>query len=296
MKGGDIYMDYQDWEMLATLYATENITKAAQALFLSQPTLTSRIQKLEDYYDVQLIMRKRRGITFTPEGEKLAQHAKDMLNEQRKIEENINNMKSHVSGTLRVGASNFFALNKMPKLLRLFKQKYPDVEFQVVTGWSSDMHRLILNHDVHISFIKGDYAWKEKKELLYEEAIVVASPWEFSWEDLPAMPRIDYYTDENMKNLVDNWWYSKYNQRPNINIQVNQVETCKEMIVNGLGYAVLANLVVRPHPELIVKPLTQTSGEEITRKTWMYYHKDSLQMNLVHAFVDFIRGLDVKVL
>jgi DNA-binding transcriptional LysR family regulator len=289
-------MDYRDWKMLATLYATENITKAAQVLFVSQPTLTSRIQKLEEYYGVQLIMRKRRGITFTPEGEKLAQHAKDMLNEQRNIEESINNMKSHVSGTLRVGASNFFALNKMPKLLRLFKQKYPDVEFQVATGWSSDMHRLILNHDVHISFIKGDYAWMENKELLYEEAIVVASPWEFTWEDLPTLPRIDYYTDENMKNLVDHWWYSKYNQRPNINIQVNQVDTCKEMIVNGLGYAVLANLVVRPHPELIVKPLTQPTGKEITRKTWMYYHEDSLQMNIVRAFVDFIRGLDVKVL
>lgn len=289
-------MDYQDWELLANLYATENITKAAQALFVSQPTLTSRIQKLETYYGVQLIMRKRRGITFTPEGERLAWHAEEMLKEQRKIEESINNMKSHVSGTLRVGASNFFALNKMPKVLRLFKQKYPDVEFQVVTGWSSDMHRLILNNDVHISFIKGDYAWKDKKELLYEEAIVVASPWDFSWEELPTLPRIDYYTDENMKNLVDKWWYSKYKQSPNINIQVNQVETCKEMIVNGLGYAILANLVVRPHPELIVKPLSHSTGEPITRKTWMYYHEDSLQMNIVQAFVEFIRGLDVKAL
>ncbi|WP_255585157.1 LysR family transcriptional regulator [Virgibacillus saliphilus] len=174
-------MNYHDWEMLSTLHATENITQAAQLLFVSQPTLTSRIKKLEHHYDAPLIMRKQKGITFTPEGEKLAQHAEAMLNEQRKIEESINNMKSRVAGTLRVGASNFFALNKMPKLLRLFKQQYPDVEFEVVTGWSSEMHRLILNHDVHISFIKGDYTWKEKKELLYEEEISVASPWEFTW-------------------------------------------------------------------------------------------------------------------
>ncbi|WP_449355398.1 LysR family transcriptional regulator [Virgibacillus natechei] len=287
-------MNYQDWEMLATLRSTENITQAAQLLFVSQPTLTSRIQKLEKHYDAPLIMRKQKGITFTPEGERLAQHAYTMLNEQRNIEESINNMKSHVSGTLRVGASNFFALNKMPKLLRLFKQKYPDVEFEVVTGWSSEMHRLILNHDVHISFIKGDYAWKEKKELLYEEEISVASPWEFKWEELPQLPRIDYYTDENMRNIVDEWWFNKYNQRPNINIQVNQVETCKEMVINGLGYAILANLVVRPHPELVVKPLFHPSGEPITRKTWMYYHGDSMEMNLVKAFVDFIGGVDVK--
>jgi DNA-binding transcriptional LysR family regulator len=287
-------MNYQDWEMLAALYATENITQAAQHLFLSQPTLTSRIKKLEDYYGIQIIMRKRRGVTFTPEGEKLAEHAKNMLREQREIEEKLNNMGNEVAGTLRVGVSNFFAQNKMPKLLRLFKQEFPNVEFQVVSGWSSEMHRLILNNDVHISFIKGDYPWKEQKELLYEENICVASPWDFKWEMLPSLPRIDYFTDELMKDIVDHWWYNNYKQSPNINIQVNQVETCKEMVINGLGYAILADLVVRPNPELITKPLYNPIGEPITRKTWMYYHEDSLKMNIVNAFVSFIRKLDVK--
>lgn len=289
-------MKIQDWEMLATLYATENITQAAHRLFLSQPTLTSRLKKLENYYGVQLIIRKQRGITFTPEGEQLAQHAKKMLYEQRKIEERLHNMKEQVAGTIRVGVSNFFALNKMPKLLRLFKQSYPNVEFQVVTGWSSEMHRLILNNDVHIGFIKGDYVWNENKDLLYEEEICIASPWDFTWKDLPDLPRIDYYTDEKMRSIVDQWWYSNYKQTPNINIQVSQVETCKEMIINGLGYAILANLVVRPYPELIIKPLQHPSGKAITRKTWMYYHEDTLQLNIVHAFVQFIQTLDVKAL
>ncbi|TMN22735.1 LysR family transcriptional regulator [Lentibacillus cibarius] len=289
-------MKFQDWEMLDALYATENITQAAKRLFLSQPTLTSRIQSLEAYYGVKLIIRKQRGITFTPEGEELAHHARKMLHEQIRIEEKLHNMKQQVAGTLRVGASNFFARNKMPKLLRLFKQKYPNVEFQVVTGWSSEMHRRILNHDVHISFIKGDYSWHDRKELLYEEEICIASPWEFTWESLPEMPRIDYHTDEKMRNIVDNWWYSQYKQNPDINIWVSQVETCKEMIVNGLGYAILANLVVRPHPELVTKPLYHPTGDIITRKTWMYYQEDSMQMNIVKAFVDFIRTLDVKSL
>ncbi|AVQ98198.1 LysR family transcriptional regulator [Oceanobacillus iheyensis] len=289
-------MKFQDWEMLATLYETENITQAAERLFLSQPTLTSRLKNMENYYGVQLMNRKQRGVTFTPEGEQLAQHAVRMLYEQRKIEEKLHNMKNQVAGTLRVGVSNFFALNKMPKLLRLFKQSYPDVEFQVVTGWSSEMHRLISNHDVHISFIKGDYAWNEQKDLLYEEEICIASPWQFQMEDLPTLPRIDYYTDEKMRSLVEHWWYNNYKHPPNINIQVNQVETCKEMVINGLGYAILANLVVRPHSELFIKPLYLPDGKPITRKTWMYYHEDALELNIVKAFVQFIQTIDVKAL
>ncbi|GAB4073829.1 LysR family transcriptional regulator [Barrientosiimonas marina] len=289
-------MKLQDWEILDALFATENITQAARRLFLSQPTLTSRIRSLEDYYGVTLIIRKQRGITFTPEGEVLARHARKMLSEQVHIEEKLSNMKQQVAGTLRVGVSNFFALNKMPKLLRLFKQKYPNVEFQVITGWSSEMYRRLLNHDVHIGFIKGDYSWKDHKELLYEEDICIASPWEFTWSTLPQLPRIDYNTDEKMWAIIDNWWYKNYKQHPNINIQVNQVETCKEMIINGLGYAILANLVVREHTDIITTPLHYPSGEAITRKTWMYYHDDSLQLNIVRAFVNFLRTIDVKAL
>ncbi len=287
-------MNFQDWEMLAALHDTKNITHAAQRLFLSQPTLTSRLKKLEDHYGAELIMRKRRGITFTPEGLKLAQHAVEMLRAQRNIEEELNNMKDRVTGTLRVGVSNFFALNKMPKILRLFKQKYPDVECQIVTGWSSEMHRLLLNHDVHIGIIKGNYPWQEKKELLYEENLCVAAPWPFEWRDLPKLPRIDYYTDGNMKHAIDDWWYSNYTENPYVNIQVNQVETCKEMIINELGYAILAGLVVQPDPELIVKTIHDSAGEAITRKTWMYYHGESLQLNIVEAFVSFIKTMDVK--
>lgn len=287
---------FQHWEMLGVLYETGNITQAAKQLFVSQPTLTTRIKHLEEHYDIQLIVRKHRGIDFTPEGEELAMHAKKMLREQIYIEEKLNNMKNNVTGKLRVGVSHFFALNKMPKILRLFKQLYPEVEFQVITGWSSDIYQRALNNDVHLSFIKGNYSWKEEKVLLYEEEVCIASPWEFTLEDLPKLPRIDYNTDGQNKIIMDNWWYNQFDKSPNVNIHVNQVETCKEMVVNGLGYAILADLVVRPHDELFTKTLYEPSGEAIKRNTWMYYHKDSIQMNIVKAFVQFVQTLDIKQL
>lgn len=58
-------MNISDWRMLAALFSTQNITQAAQQLFLSQPTITARIKKLEDYYGIQILIRKHRGVTFT---------------------------------------------------------------------------------------------------------------------------------------------------------------------------------------------------------------------------------------
>lgn len=287
-------MDYRDWILLSTLLKTKNITHAADQLYISQSTLSSRLKNLENEYGIQIVLRRRRGVSFTPEGILLAQHAKEMLQEQTKVKEKINNMKNEITGTLKVGVSNFFALNKMPKLLRLFQQKHPGIECQVVTGWSSDMYRLLINHDVHISFIKGDYPWKESKEMLYEEKICVAAPWPFEWRDLPSLPQITYDTDPIMNSLIDRWWQTNYNQPPYTNIVVNQVETCKEMILNELGYGILAQLVVEPYHHLIKKPITDPNGEILTRKTWMYYHTDALQLNIVKAFISFISTVDVK--
>lgn len=296
IKGGISQVDYHDWILLEMLFKTKNISHAANKLYISQSTLSTRLKNLETEYDVQIVLRRRRGVSFTPEGILLAKHAERMLEEQTKVKEEINNMKNEITGTLKVGVSNFFALNKMPKLLRLFQQEHPSIECQVVTGWSSDMYRLLINRDVHISFIKGNYPWHESKEMLYEESICVAAPWSFDWTDLPSLPQIAYHTDPVMKSIIDRWWQTNYKQAPYTNIIVNQVDTCKEMILNELGYGILAQLVVEPYKHLTIKPITDANGETLTRKTWMYYHTDALQLNIVKAFVSFISTVDVKAI
>ncbi|MEI3611470.1 LysR family transcriptional regulator [Pseudogracilibacillus sp. SO30301A] len=289
-------MHIRDWELLHTLYETQNITHASEQLYLSQSTLSSRLKKLEEDFGLQIVIRKRRGISFTPEGIVIVKHAQKMLNEQEKLKEKLNNMKNMVTGTLKVGVSNFFARYKMPKLLSLFQREHPGIECKVVTGWSSEMYRMVLNREVHIGFIKGDYPWKESREILYEENVCVAAPWPFEWDQLPSLPRIDYHTDRIMKNTINNWWYTHYKEDPYTNIYVNQVETCKEMILNKLGYGILAQLVVDPYKELTIKPLFDSAGKPLTRNTSMYYYTDALQLNIVEAFISFVLTLNMKQL
>src|SRR5690625_748946 len=61
-------VNLRDWELLVTLYETENITHAANKLYLSQSTLSSRLKRLEEKFDIHIVLRHRRGISFTPEG------------------------------------------------------------------------------------------------------------------------------------------------------------------------------------------------------------------------------------
>ena len=287
-------MDERDWLVLQTLFNEKNITKAANKLYISQPALTNRLKQMEKEFGVQIVNRGRRGVQFTPQGEYLAKCADDMLLKLQHIKENVLNMEKKITGTLRLGVSTFFTDYKLPGLLKLFKDEYPDIEFKVVTGWSNEIIHLAYNQDVHVAFVKGDYSWKGGKKLLFEEPIYVASKERIALEDLPDLPRIDYRTDQNLRTVVDNWWAENYTKPPLISIDVDKAGTSKNMMANGLGYAILPGMLLSDLKDICKIAIRAKDGQPIIRKTWMVFHEESLQLNIVRAFVEFIERVDLK--
>jgi len=292
-------MDYRDWEILKVLYLQKNLTKTARLLFLTQPALTTRLKHMQEELGVKIVTRESRGVHFTPQGEYLVQCAEEALAHYEKIKENVQNMSNNESdqvvGTLKLGVSNFFANYELPYVLKLFKMQYPHVEFKVTTGWSRDVTQLIHNKDVHISFVRGDYGWRGlSKHQLFEETICIASKNEFDLKDLPRLPRIENRGDYLLKSVIDHWWAENYAQAPFISIEVDQVDPCKEMVKNGLGYGILSSRVLSGIEDLYKIHLKDQEGNPILRRTWMYYHKESLEWNVVKAFVRFIENIDWK--
>ncbi|MED1947995.1 MULTISPECIES: LysR family transcriptional regulator [Brevibacillus] len=281
-------MEYRDWYILQTLYQEQNITKTAESLYLSQPALTKRLRQIEKEFGVQIVQRGSRGVHFTPQGEYLAKCADEMLLRLRNIKEHVLNMGDEVNGTLRLGVSNYFARYKLPMILKKFKEAYPNVEYKVMTGWSKDVYKSVYNQDVHVGFVRGSYNWSDQKYLLFEESVYVVSTEPIHLDDLPSLPRIDYETDPMLRALVDDWWTERFSQPPLIGMEVDKADTCSEMVANGLGYAILPRGVLNGKDDLHMIELTTAEGEPIKRSTWMFYHADSMDLQMVKAFVRFM--------
>lgn len=295
MGGTKDTMDYRDWEILKVLYSQKNLTKAARLLFITQPALTNRLKHMQEELGVKIVTRESRGIHFTPQGEYLIQCADEALAHYQKVKEHVRNMGNNedneVAGTLKLGVSNFFANYELPHILKLFKMKFPYVEFKVITGWSKDVTQFIHNKDVHVAFVRGNYSYRGlMKHRLFKETISIASKNEIHMADLPHLPRIDYRGDYLLETLIDNWWAENYAEPPLISIEVDQVDTCKEMVLNGLGYGILSSRMLTDIKDLYKIDLTDQKGKPILRRTWMYYHKESLEWNVVKAFVNFIEN------
>nr|WP_316245680.1 LysR family transcriptional regulator [Robertmurraya massiliosenegalensis] len=282
-------MENRDWIILRDLYEKRNITKTAESLFISQPALTNRLHHIENEFQVKIVNRGRRGVQFTPEGEYLAKYAIEMLHKYQQTKEAVQHMKNQVAGTLRLGVSNFFTKYQLPSLLEKFRTRYPEIEYEIETGWSKDMYQALYNQAVHIAFIRGDYGFIGEKELLFEEEIFVVSKEKMDLSKLPEMPRIDYETDVLLKEQVDQWWRVNYKEPPNRFMTVNQVDTCKEMVVSGLGYGILPSMMIEEAKGLHKEVLTAEDGSPMVRKTWMYYHPQSLKTTAVKAFVEFVK-------
>jgi DNA-binding transcriptional LysR family regulator len=287
-------MDDRDWLILKVLYQKKNITRTAQSLYISQPSLTKRIQQMEKEFNITIVHRGTKGVHFTPQGEYLAKCADEMLNRLRQMKEAALNMDEEVVGTLRLGVSNYITMHKLPRLLKFFHERFPKVDFKVTTGWSRDVFQLVYNQDVHIGIVRGDYHWPESKLLLFEENICVTSKEKIELQDLPHLPRIEYETDTLLKTMIDNWWSGTFSQPPLIGMEVDKGDTCKEMVMNGLGYGILPSVLVEKHPDLYRINIKDEKGNPLVRKTWMFYHEKSLEMKLVKEFVQFVEEIDFK--
>ncbi|MFT9846256.1 LysR family transcriptional regulator [Aneurinibacillus sp. REN35] len=284
-------MEDRDWVILKVLYEEKNITKAAQRLFMSQPSLTKQLRQIEEEFALQIVKRGRRGVHFTPQGEYLARCANDMTQKLREIAEAVRAMENDVAGTLRLGVSNYFTRYKLPRLLKLFQDQYPRVEFKVNTGWSREMGALVANHEVHVGFVRGEYKWSGEKLLLFTDMLCIASRHPIDKNALPQLPRIDYKTEYGFKTIMDHWWMENYTEPPSIVMEVDQVETCKEMVRHGLGYAIMPRLMLEDAEDIHTIDIMIKKGQPVLRKTWMLYHKESLDTNVVRAFIQFMEEL-----
>ncbi|OPG17360.1 LysR family transcriptional regulator [Ferroacidibacillus organovorans] len=287
-------MDEKDWRLIEMLSSEKSITGAAQRLYVTQPSLTYRIQQIEQMFGAKILIRRKTGIEFTAEGELIACYARQSLRELQKIKDRVANTGSNVRGILRLGVSSIFAHYRLPELLKVFLQHYPDVEINVKTGWSTEILQSVYREEVHIGIIRGDFQWPEHRHRLYYEPIHIVSKREVDLAVLPKLPRIQYKTDLPLKNMIDSWWQSTYKSlAPRTTMEVDNIQTCKELVKMDLGYAILPGICLQETDHLKIHPLQSSDRKILYRNTWLLCRDSLLELSAIRAFVDFSSNFNI---
>src|SRR5699024_8666756 len=96
---------------------------------------------------------------------------------------------------------------------------------------------------------------------------------------------------DSITKLVNNWWYDRYQEDPNIIMEVDKVEACKEIVKRGIGYSIVPYSCLTEKDAFHTFDLTTLSGIVLARKTWMLYKKNAVVGSSVEVFINNIKQM-----
>lgn len=280
-------------EMIIKVLAEErNMRKAAERLFLSQPALSQRLQSIEKEWGQLLFIRSQKGLTPTPAGELVINYSNEMIQRKEEVFETLHAMTSKVHGTLKIACASIIGQNWLPKVLKDFVTLYPEAKIQLITGWSSEIARALYEGEAHIGIVRGQTDWKGTKMHLFRDTLYLVDKEIDSLEEVleTERPFIQFKSDSNYYEEIQQWWQKHFASSPKRQITVDQIETCKQMAVNGIGYAILPSITLTGTEDVHTVPLSNNAEElELTRDTWLIGYESSFQLRQVEAFVDIVK-------
>jgi len=143
-----------------------NITKAAAALHISQPSVSQQLKLLEEEFRKQFFIRVSQGVELTAEGKEFFDAIQPMLAEADKVERRFKNgARGNDTAPLIVGGSHNVSVNVLPKLLMAFKERHPAVQFTLETDRSPVIEKRVLTSELEIALITNP---SHRAELVYE--------------------------------------------------------------------------------------------------------------------------------
>ena len=145
-----------DLNLLRVFYhvaKTEQISKAAEILNVSQPAISQQIKSLEDQIGFKLFSRSKKGVKLTQEAEEIFAYCKNIFAQVESINHTLQNISSLDTGTLRIGASDTICKYYLIDKLKTFEELYPKIRYRVTNCTTNESLTLLKNNDVDIAFV-----------------------------------------------------------------------------------------------------------------------------------------------
>lgn len=290
-------MEMRQLNAFIAIAKLQSFSKAAMDLGYAQSSVTAQIQMLERELNVRLFERLGRNIALTPEGKRLLPIAEQILklsNDAKSIAGNSDKP----SGPLVIGAVESLCVTRLPKLLKEYHLRYPDVEILIKFGSKVEFLHSLKNNAMDISFFVDQkiadsefitaLQAPEPMALLCSPEHPFASRVTAYPEDLSNEPLILTESCCGYRALFDTIM-SQYHVKPRSVIETGNVQAIKQLVISGMGITLLPLTAVEE--ELRQKILVKLNwmGPELLIFTQVLYHKDKWMSAALKAFLDLMQ-------
>lgn len=244
-------MDLGQLEAFVQVANQRSFSRAAEALFLTQPSVTARIQALERDLGERLFERSGRGVRLTEVGACFLPHAERVLQALHAGRDAIDSLRNLQSGSLIVASAATVSTYILPTLLKNFRVRFPRVEVSVKTGRSEEVLQMLLQDEAQVGLVRAVYHQDVETRGLIEDELVLVSKADHELADAGAVtveqlgdhPFIFFERNSSYYSLAQGL-FRQHGVVPRTQMELDSMEASKKMVEEGLGIALLPRMAV----------------------------------------------------
>lgn len=289
-------MDFGQIEAFVQVAKHHSFSRAAEALQLTQPSITARIQALERELGEELFERSGRGVKLTDGGHVFLPYSDKILQTLQEARDAVEDVRHVQLGSLRLGSALTISTYVLPKILHEFCQRYPGVDVVVRTGRSEQVINMLLADEVQVALVRAlNHPELDGIHLYDDEIVLVANPGHpfassgrATIAEAAAEPIVLFDRGSSYYGLINNF-FRQAGVIPNVAMELDSLEATKRMVEEGLGIALVPAVTIERELEAgkLVK-IDLEDAEQITRPISLVYRANRKRPRATQAFIDSV--------
>lgn len=275
----------------------QNFAKAADALFISQPALSKRIQSLENEMEAPLFDRMRNRTYLTIQGEHFMRFAEEMVATYNNAHEYIRQLENMEHGELRFGATNFIGVYLMPAVLTRFQKKYPQIKIHMTISTSRNILEMLRKNQLEFIFL-SDYILEDEPCCVVhrycqdELKLVVGNRHPLFHRIHCSMAQVadDLYITKDRKSSQYRF-LQKRGIRFARQMFISNQEAIKECVINNIGIFILSSKMAER--EISIGQISALTLDEfhLQREIQWVYRKDRHMTPAALTFLHLLESM-----
>ena len=276
-----------------------SFTKAAEALFMTQPAVTFQIRQLEEHFNTRLFDRAHGRIVLTSAGLVALEYAERILGMSAELDTRLKEMSGQVAGPLLIGASTTLAEFLLPQILGEFKARYPAVVPRLFVANSEAVQDRVAERALDLGFIEGDshlpslvtdVCCDDELQVICAPSHPLAKSKSVTPKSLTEHAYISREPGSGTREVIDHY-LQKAGVPPDslqVVMEIGSPEALKGLVATGLGFAIMSSVTVAKETQLgqLVRiPL----APRLNRHMSVVYPKERFHSRLVSGFVQFAK-------
>ncbi len=305
---------FQGMEYVYAVYKEKSFSRAAEKLFISQPSLSANVKRVEKNVGYPIFDRSTKPIGLTAAGKKYIQTVEQILSMQNDFSEYINDLGNLKTGSLVLGGSSLYSSWILPPLMGKFTKKYPLVRLELVEESTAKLERMLQNGEIDLLMdnCELDENIFERK-IFRKEYLVLAVPRRFAvnrgleqfqitaesirdfsfLEDIVPLVDLRHFADEpfillkpeNDTRIRAMELCRQYRFTPNMIFELDQQMTSYNITCSGMGISFISNTLISNVPSHSDVVYYKLEGESSNRNLYFYWKRGRYFNKIMQEFL-----------